>query len=107
PRTPELYFSLLGAIKLGAVVGPLFEAFMEGAVKDRLEDSGAKLIITTPDLIKRIPVDELPKLEKIIVVGNAVQENATVIDFYSRFDKASTDLEIEWVDKEDGMILHY
>ena len=28
PRTPELYFSLLGALKIGAIVGPLFEAFM-------------------------------------------------------------------------------
>ncbi len=34
PRTPELYFSFLGAIKIGAVVGPLFEAFMEAAVRD-------------------------------------------------------------------------
>ena len=33
PRSPELYFALLGAIKLGAIVGPLFEAFMEGAVQ--------------------------------------------------------------------------
>ena len=37
PRTPELYFVVLGAIKLGAIVGPLFEAFMEGAVRDRLQ----------------------------------------------------------------------
>ncbi len=47
PRSPELYFALLGAVKLGAIVGPLFEAFMEGAVKDRLEDSGAKVLVTT------------------------------------------------------------
>ena len=39
PRSPELYFALLGAIKTGAVVGPLFEAFMEGAIRDRLEKS--------------------------------------------------------------------
>ena len=42
PRSPELYFTVLGAVKLGAIVGPLFEAFMEGAVRDRLENSGAK-----------------------------------------------------------------
>ena len=34
PRSPELYFSLLGALKMGVIVGPLFEAFMEGAVYD-------------------------------------------------------------------------
>ena len=51
PRSPELYFSVLGAIKIGAIVGPLFEAFMEGAVHDRLEDSEAKVLVTTPELI--------------------------------------------------------
>ena len=36
PRSPELYFSLLGALNMGVIVGPLFEAFMEGAIYDRL-----------------------------------------------------------------------
>ena len=44
PRSPELYFALTGAVKIGAIVGPLFEAFMEGAVYDRLADSEAKVI---------------------------------------------------------------
>ena len=54
PRSPELYIATLGAIKLGAIVGPLFEAFMEGAVKDRLEDSEAKVLVTTPELLKNV-----------------------------------------------------
>ncbi len=29
PRSPEVYIGMLGAFKIGAVVGPLFEAFME------------------------------------------------------------------------------
>jgi acetyl-CoA synthetase len=105
PRTPELYFVILGAIKLGAIVGPLFEAFMEGAVKDRLEDSEAKVIVTTPELLDRIPVDELPLLKHIVVVGNSV--DAKYIDFLSEMKTASKDLEIEWVDKTDGLLLHY
>ena len=59
PRSPELYFAVLGAIKLGAIVGPLFEAFMEGAVRDRLDDSEAKVIVTTTELLARVPVDRL------------------------------------------------
>ncbi|WP_370621816.1 AMP-binding protein [Bacillus sp. JCM 19034] len=47
PRSPELYFAFLGTLKIGAIVGPLFEAFMEGAVRDRLEDSEAKVLVTT------------------------------------------------------------
>lgn len=64
PRSPELYFALLGAVKLGAIVGPLFEAFMEGAVRDRLEDSEAKVLITTPELLERVPLNDLPALKQ-------------------------------------------
>lgn len=107
PRSPELYFTVLGAIKLGAIVGPLFEAFMEGAVRDRLEDSGAKVLVTTPDLLERVPYDELPSLKQIFLVGDDVEENDKFIDFKKRFAEASNQLQIEWVDREDGLILHY
>lgn len=107
PRSPELYFAVLGAIKLGAVVGPLFEAFMEGAVRDRLEDSGAKVLVTTPELLKRVPVDELPELKHIFLVGENIQETDSLIDFNKKLNEASRNLEIEWVDRTDGLILHY
>jgi acetyl-CoA synthetase len=107
PRTPELYFTVLGAIKLGAIVGPLFEAFMEGAVRDRLLDSEAKVLVTTAELLKRVPVDELPALKHILVVGQDVKEEGPYIDFYKRVKEASKHLDIEWVEREDGLILHY
>ncbi|WP_408007226.1 acetate--CoA ligase [Pseudalkalibacillus sp. A8] len=107
PRSPELYFLFLGALKVGAIVGPLFEAFMEGAVTDRLEDSEAKVLVTTPALLDRVPVDKLPALKHVILVGENVQEDDTYADYYKRMENASKDLEIEWVDREDGMILHY
>lgn len=106
PRSPELYFTVLGTIKLGAIVGPLFEAFMEGAVRDRLEDSGAKVIVTTPELLERVPRD-LPDLKYIFVVGDNVEEDGTIIDFNSKFENADNKLKIEWVDRQDGLILHY
>ncbi|GAK12961.1 LOW QUALITY PROTEIN: acetyl-coenzyme A synthetase [Geomicrobium sp. JCM 19039] len=105
-RSPELYFAALGAIKVGAIIGPLFEAFMEGAVRDRLENSDAKAIVTTPELIERVPVDELPALETVFMQGDDVSEEGAVIDFKKSMDRASEELEIT-VDKEDGLILHY
>ncbi|MDW4527688.1 acetate--CoA ligase [Rossellomorea marisflavi] len=107
PRSPELYFSILGAIKLGAIVGPLFEAFMEGAVRDRLEDSGAKVLVTTPELLDRVPVDELPELKHVFLIGDGVKEDDVHIDFMAKFKDASKKLSVEWVDREDGLILHY
>jgi len=107
PRSPEIYFVILGAIKLGAIVGPLFEAFMEGAVKDRLADSEAKVIVTTPELVSRIPIDELPSLEHIFIVGEEVAEEGKLINFNKYYSKADKRLDIEWMDLQDGLILHY
>ena len=107
PRSPEIYFVILGAIKLGAIVGPLFEAFMEGAVRDRLADSEATVIVTTPELVSRIPIEDLPALKHIFVIGEQVTEEGSIIDFNKYFIKADKHLEIEWVDRQDGLLLHY
>lgn len=104
-RTPELYFAFLGILKIGAIVGPLFEAFMEKAVADRLENSEAKVIISNKALLPRIPKDKLPHLEKIVVVDDDVEEG--YVDFNRSFKEASEDFEIEWLNEDDGLILHY
>ncbi len=107
PRTPELYFSIFGILKVGAVVGPLFEAFMESAVKDRLKDSGATAIVTTSALLPRIKRDELPELKHIIVVGDDLPSEDGIVDFKHEMSQASEEAEITWLNREDGMILHY
>lgn len=107
PRSPELYVSLLGIIKVGAVVGPLFEAFMETAVKDRLEDSGAVALVTTPTLLSRVKRNELPSLKTIFVAGEEIEVSEGIVDYHAEMAEASTDCEIEWVNREDGLILHY
>lgn len=105
PRTPELYFAFLGILKIGAIVGPLFEAFMEKAVTDRLENSEAKVIITTNSLLSRIPKDKLSHLKTIIVVDEDVEEG--YVDFNKELKQASEDFDIEWLQEDDGLILHY
>lgn len=107
PRSPELYFALLGALKLGAIVGPLFEAFMEGAVYDRLSDSEATSIITTPELLERVPVDKLPHLKTIFIVGENVVEEGHIVDFNKHMKEASQYFQVEWMDREDPTLLHY
>lgn len=107
PRSPELYFALLGALKMGVIVGPLFEAFMEGAVYDRLDDSDAKVLVTTPELLSRVPVDKLPKLETIFLVGEYDNYDDKYVDFEAGLKEASDSFETVWVDKEDGLVLHY
>ncbi|MBP1970556.1 acetyl-CoA synthetase [Virgibacillus natechei] len=111
PRSPEIYISMMGTLKIGAIAGPLFEAFMEQAVFDRLENSDASVLVTTPELLPRVPYKELPSLKHIILVGDGeIPNNSKDINFYvyeQEMRKASRELEIEWMDREDGMILHY
>ena len=72
PRIPELYVSFLGTLKTGAVVGTLFAAFGPEALYDRLKDSGAKIVITSPELKGRLDKikRKLPDLKTIIVTGD-------------------------------------
>lgn len=107
PRSPELYELFLGTIKAGAIVGPLFEAFMEAAVKDRLEDSEAKVLCTTPELLSRVPYKALPHLKHIVLFGDSIKEDGYFIDFNKAMARVNEPFSIEWMDKEDGLILHY
>ncbi|QDX95773.1 acetate--CoA ligase [Brevibacillus laterosporus] len=107
PRTPELYVSVLGVLKNGAIVGPLFEAFMEAAVRDRLENSEAVAIVTTPALLPRVPVKDLPHLKHVILVGEGNELTEGQVSYEKQMEQASDEFDMVWVDREDGMILHY
>lgn len=70
PRVPELYRAFLGIVKIGAIAGTLFSALKEQALYDRLENSGACVLITNSDLKPRIDKirKRLKKLRHVIVV---------------------------------------
>ena len=70
-RLPELYFAILGALKAGGIVGPLFSAFGPDPVRDRLADADARFLVTSPDLRSKIApiLGDLPSLEHVIVVN--------------------------------------
>jgi acetyl-CoA synthetase len=113
PRTPELYVAILGMHRIGAIPVPLFEAFMETAVQDRMSDSEAEVMVTNAELLKRVPFDKLPLLKKIILVGEIDQSKISApstVDIY-RYEEemglASDRLEPTWLTKDDGLVIHY
>lgn len=80
---------------------------METAVKDRLLDSGAIALITTPELLHRVAVSELPDLKHVILAGQNLELAPSQYDFHEEMKQASEELELEWVDLEDGLLIHY
>jgi acetyl-CoA synthetase len=53
PMIPEVVFSLLAVAKLGAIFIPLFSGYGPEAVAVRLEDAGAKLLVTADWFMRR------------------------------------------------------
>ena len=70
-RLPETYFTLLGALRMGAIAGPLFSAFGPDPVRDRLQDSGSRVLVTSPELRARIAaiLHDCKDLKHIVVVN--------------------------------------
>lgn len=101
PRVPELYFSFLGILKIGAVAGTLFSAFQEQALADRLENSGAKVLFTTSELKPRVDKirKKLPALEHIIVIDDP--------SFIKSVERASDELHIAKTDPDDYAFMLY
>lgn len=97
PKTPECYIAILAVIKIGAIAGPLFEAFMEDAVRDRINDCEGTLLITDKEMASRVPKEDIPSLETILYAEDIEAE--PILNNGEEY--------VEWVDKEDGMLIHY
>ena len=109
-RVPEIYIGILGALKAGCVIGPLFSAFGPDAVKDRVADSEAKVLITSPSLKKKIVevIPELPALKNIVVVHRGEgKADAKDLSYEKIMAESSETFDIVKTHKEDYAIMHY
>jgi acetyl-CoA synthetase len=111
-RIPEHYISLLGALKCGGIIGPLFSAFGPDALKDRLGDCEARFLITSPRLVKTVYgiLEDLPALETIIIVNRNKKPHelkGREVDYDLIMAEGSEGFEIERTGKEDYAIIHY
>ena len=109
-RVPEIFIGILGALKAGAIIGPLFSAFGPDAVKDRLADSEARVLITSPSLRKKIieVFPELPALKDIILVHRGeAGEDPRELSYQQLMAEASDSFDIVKTHKEDYAIMHY
>ena len=112
-RVPEIYFTFFGALKAGCVIGPLFSAFGPDPVRDRLENSGATVLVTQPALRKKIAaiLPQLPALKHVIVVNRDGRSKEPLaegdLDFGELMAAASDELAPLSTTRDDYSVMHY
>jgi len=122
PMIPELAITMLACAKLGAVHSVIFAGFSASAVSSRVNDCGAKMVITSDGSYRgnkvldlKSIVDEAlektPSVEKVLVVkrtSNAVQMKEHR-DFWMEdlYENASPDFVTVIMDAEDPLFILY
>ncbi len=110
-RIPDLYFSFLGTLKIGAIVQPLFSAFGDESLYVRLKDAQTRAIITQRKHLTKIRKiqDRLPNLEFIIIVDHIKTkklENKEIALFLEEIPLVEN-MDIFPTKSESPSILHY
>lgn len=110
-RIPELYVSVLGALKAGCVVSPLFSAFGPEPIRQRLSLGDARVLVTTEGLYNKKVVklrDSLPGLAHVLVVGQGPDaDRSGTLDFHTQLDAGDPLFEIAPTEPEDMALLHF
>lgn len=112
PTIPERYISFLGILKTGAIAGLMFSAFQELALLDRLSDSEATMVITTPALYPRIANiwKDLPHLQKVLIIergAGGLPKGDAFIYYDQEMAKAKDSFAIAHLKKEDYAYMLY
>ena len=124
PMIPELAISMLACTRIGAIHSIVFGGFSSDSLKDRLQDSASKVLVTCDGTFrgaKAVPqkdsadaaVADSPSVEKIVVVkrvGDKIKCDMTAgRDVYwdEAMAKASADCPPEWMDAEDPLFILY
>ena len=124
PMIPELAISMLACTRIGAIHSIVFGGFSSDSLRDRLQDSTSKVLVTCDGTFrgaKAIPqkdgadaaVADSPSVEKIVVVkriGDKIKCNMTAgrdLWWGEAMAKASADCPPEWMDAEDPLFILY
>ncbi len=121
PMIPEAVVAMQACARIGAPHSVVFSAFSPESLRDRLDDAGAKVLITADGYYRRgKPIDlkkaaeqgaEGTKVEKIVVVkrldGSAPMKAGRDVWYHDLVAKASADCPAEPLDSEHLSYLLY
>ena len=107
-RVPELYVSMLGALRNGSVVSPLFSAFGPEPIATRVNIGAADVLVTTAAIYKRKIAkirDQLPSVKHVLIVGDG--DIPDTHNFARLMDQAGDEAPIEPTTADDPSLLHF
>ncbi|MEM0164883.1 MAG: AMP-binding protein [Saccharolobus sp.] len=109
PMIPEIVSVMLGAIRAGMIIIPLFSGFGPEPIRVRMEDSEAKVIFTVDKVIRKgKEIDMLKNLEGFNVTKVVINRSGVKGDFYEYKDVIKTGGDgLEITDAEDPMMIIY
>ncbi|MEO1957957.1 MAG: acetate--CoA ligase [Nautiliaceae bacterium] len=122
PMIPEAAFAMLACARIGAIHSVVFGGFSAEALKDRILDAGAKVVITAdgayrkgkPYMLKPVvdkALENVDVVEKVIVVKRNNEEINWVegrdVDYNELIKEQSNRCEPEVMDSEDPLFLLY
>jgi acetyl-CoA synthetase len=111
-RIPELYVAVLGSLKNGSVVSPLFSAFGPEPITTRVNLGAGKVLVTTDALYERKVAkwrDKMPTLEHVLLVAEdgGRSDVPGTLDLATLMAKASDTCEITATSAADMSLLHF
>jgi acetyl-CoA synthetase len=132
PMIPEAAISMLACARIGAIHSVVFGGFSPESLRDRINDSECKLLITADGGYRRggiVPLkqnadqalEETPSIQKVVVVkrdhvagpgsaGSKIQvemDSARDIWYHELVENQSTECEPEAMDAEDVLFILY
>jgi len=124
PMIPELPIGLLACTRIGAIHSVVFGGFSSDSLRDRIQDSGSKVLVTCDGTFrgaKAVPqktsADEAaktcPSIEKVVVVKRVGEKISCNMQkgrdlwWHEEMAKASTECEPERMEAEDPMFILY
>jgi acetyl-CoA synthetase len=106
PQSPEVAAAHIGIYKLGAVALPLALLFGVEALSYRLQNSGAKVLLTNAMGLSKVASlrDQLPDLKLILSLSGA---EPGALDFHATLQRASADFTPAHTSADDPAMMIY
>lgn len=102
PMVPEAVAAMLAVLRLGAVAVPCFSGYGADAVATRLEDSGARLVVTADGFLRRgnaVPMKSIA--DRAIAIGGHSVESVLVVPRL-RASTAGASADLPWTAGRDA-----